>query len=273
MNLDSSFYENGNELPLGYNIVKGYMAYFTVVYRNYQIYLRCEIFNNDEVLIDYIHDPCHPSDIEIVHDRRLKMLNQYYFTEQELLSSCASKYEYDCKIRFLADIYIKNLDSCYRHKYNTYNIYDYIGKYIYDPVSNVFVDRSKQDFVEKHIKLYKSVINNTKPSLFSLSDGLGTFEDIFMSYYECIPFADEDDFRLQHVIDYMNKNARKIALKVYETQRDSWLPMRLVKDGYVKKPTQKKLLEMANAYGDSQFAAVLLETSKDSKHSKSKFDL
>ena len=273
MNLDSSFYVNGNELPLGYDIVKGYMIYFTLKYRYNSLSLCSEIYNDQEILIDYVHDYCSASQVESIHDQRIKFFNRTLFTEEELLSASKTRDETREKIEFLKERYIYNIGSSLIHKPNAHKTYEYISKYVYDPVSNVFVDKSQKDFVDKHIKLYKAVIGVNKPSLFNLVDGLYLFEDIFMTYYQCIPLADEDDSMLEYAVNYVNKNARKMALKVYETSKDSWLPMRLIKEGYIKKPTQKKLLEMANNFDDSQFAAVLLDAMKDKKKNKTKFDL
>ncbi len=261
--------------------IKGYSCDYSIERAFSCFYIKCLVFSKNHAMLikatrklyddgespDYAEFP--DTTIDCMCKKLASEIEKQIFTEEELITRCKTTEEYTRKLHFIKAIYINNIQQA------TEPIGEYLSanEIIYDPISNKFVFRRDEQFVKHHIELYSKLIKNIKPSIFSVTDNSYYFHDIFNSYYTLLPFADDDDPMLDHVKAYLAKNARRYILETYTSANDNILPMRLVREGYIKKPTAKKLLEKANAFGDSQFAAVLLDAMKDKTKNKTKFDL
>ena len=201
-------------------------------------------------------------------------VNQYIFTDEELISPCSTMAEYARREMFITAIYPRQYDTMRTNYYSVTNPsrFDCYGMTLYDPVCMEYTYPSNREFVDKHIWLYREFKKTMKPSVFPDIESIPTKEERFLCCLNCIPFAEPDDPYLGQALDYVRSHARDMVKKSYE-YGDTELTMKLIADGYIKKPTLKKLLEMANEKEDTQLAALILEQLKDTKQSKSKFDL
>ena len=198
------------------------------------------------------------------------------FTEEELVTPCTSTEEYIDKQLYLRDSYIDNAKSVIKYRILEYL---YMDQYYFDPISNVVMGADDKDFILHHIELYIRFKKCQKPSIFLLSRNriyISTFDydrdRRFLSYYLFLPFAEDNDWRLSEAKKYIEENAREVA-KTFYKKGQTRLPKELVLKDYIKKPTMKKLLEMANEKGDTEFAAILLDKMKESEVSKNRFSL
>lgn len=281
MKIDSNTFKPNSQIDIDSGTIKGYSCDYSIHRLTSRFFINCFVYSKtggDLIKSSReIYDESEASDYiefsDFVIDYRRKELvdeiEKQIFTDEELCAICKTTEEYTRKLHFIRTIYINNVQLA------TVPMGEYFSanEIIYDPISNKFVFRRDEQFVKHHIELYGKLIKNIKPSIFSVTDNSYYFHDIFNSYYTLLPFADDDDPMLDYVKAYLTKNARRYVLETYTSANDNILPMRLVSEGYIKKPTAKKLLEKANEFGDSQFAAVLLNAMKDKKKNKTKFDL
>lgn len=279
INLDTLRYNSCIDIDSGE--IKGYSCVYSIERAFSCFYINCLVYSkNNAILIkakrklydnsgnlDYAEFP------DTTIDCRCKELaseiEKQIFTEEELITRCKTTEEYTRKLHFIKAIYINNVQLARVPMGEFVSV----NEVVYDPISNNYVFRKDEQFVKHHIELYSKLIKNIKPSIFSLADNSYYFHQIFNTYYSCLPFADDDDPMLEQVKAYLAKNARRYVLENYTSVDSNIIPIRLVSEGYIKKPTAKKLLEKANAFGDSQFAAVLLDAMKDKTKNKTKFDL
>lgn len=279
IDLDTLRYNSWIDIDSGE--IKGYSCVYSIGGGFSCFYIKCLVYSKNNAMLikatrklyddggslDYAEFP--DTTIDCMRKELASEIEKQIFTEEELITRCKTTEEYTRKLHFIRTIYISNVQQA------TVPMGEYLtaNEIIYDPISNKFVFRRDEQFVKHHIWLYSKLIKNIKPSIFSVTDNSYYFHDIFNSYYTLLPFADDDDPMLDHVKAYLTKNARRYVLETYTSANDNILPMRLVSEGYIKKPTAKKLLEKANEFGDSQFAAVLLDAMKDKAKNKTKFDL
>ena len=281
MKIDFYTLRPNSQIDIDSGSVKGYSCVYSIQRLITRSFINCVVYSkigaslikssreiyNERETSDYIEF----SDAVLDCKRKelVDEIEKQIFTDEELCAICKTTEEYTRKLHFIRTIYISNVQQA------TVPMGEYLtaNEIIYDPISNKFVFRQDEQFVKHHIWLYSKLIKNIKPSIFSVTDNSYYFHDIFNSYYTLLPFADDDDPMLDHVKAYLTKNARRYVLETYTSANDNILPMRLVSEGYIKKPTAKKLLEKANEFGDSQFAAVLLDAMKDKTKNKTKFDL
>lgn len=243
--------------------IKGYRVYE----RTAQTYSSVAVFaDNDRCVYRDNYSITPP---EKIFDKVKKIL----FTEEELCIPCVSVEEYRNKQYFLKNIYIEYVNNiCLLCE-------DFTDAYVFDPISDRFVDYKDKDFVMHHIWLFTQFKLCQKPSAFMINGNnvyinLNEYEKekCFLTYLMILPFAKEDDPRRSEAINYIASHARDMAKFFYE-HRQTRIPRQLVLDGYIKKPTMKKLLEMANDREDVEFAAILLDKMKESEVSKNRFSL
>lgn len=193
------------------------------------------------------------------------------FTDEEICSPCKTMAEYHKREQYLCDYYIRQLIN------TTYGpIYCVLGERyvcpIYDPISYRYVQLKDQDFVDHHVWLAMQLKKTIKPTIFLENYArLGRMEKA-ATYLTCIPYAEPDDPMLGEVIDYLKTNGGQIAKEAYAMQLNE-LVRDLVRGGYVKTPTLKKLLEMANDNDDAKLAALIMEQMKDKNASARRFAL
>ena len=281
MKIDYNTLKPNSQIDIDSGTIKGYSCVYSIQRLTSRFFIKCAVYSkiggnlikssrdiyNESEAFDYIEF----SDV-VIDCRRKELVDEIekqIFTDEELCARCKTTEEHTRKLHFIRTLYISNVQQAIVPMGEYLSANDII----YDPISNKFVFRRDEQFVKHHIELYSKLIKNIKPSIFSVTDNSYYFHDIFNSYYTLLPFADDDDPMLDHVKTYLTKNARRYVLETYTSANDNILPMRLVSEGYIKKPTAKKLLEKANEFGDSQFAAMLLDAMKDKVKNKTKFDL
>lgn len=249
--------------------VKGFLVKIEsggIVWRS-QVNLYTYIYMNEKCLAPRSYFPFNldkPCDEQINHI--LNYFENVLYTDEEIMSPCLTMSEYVKKKYFLVNIYInqvKNVPPNWGHFYDDR---------IYDPISDKFVSIEHKDFVEHHILLYKQLNKMLKPTIFPQPDSASTVVDKFMLYLTCLPYADEDDPMRSEAEEYISTHARDIA-KQYYTAKCREITLKLVEGGYIKTPTMRKLLEMANDNDDSQLSAIIMEKLKDKQVSKSRFDI
>jgi len=198
------------------------------------------------------------------YSKMLEVISHDIFTEDELISPCPSMDEYVRRKRYLIEDYP-------RYVPNWYIIDKDQDKYVFDPVKQAYAPPCYKDFVDHHIWLYAQLIKTIKPTLFPMTNEWIN-RDRMELYLALLPYAADDDPNLEAVKEYVSKNARKYAKDYYERGYTK-MALKLVQEGYIKKPTLRKLLEMANEKDDAQFAAILVDMLGESTKKGSKFTL
>lgn len=193
------------------------------------------------------------------------------FTDEEICSPCKTMAEYRKREQYLCDYYIRQVINAYGPIYNDFLDKRYVCS-IYDPISYRYVQLKDRDFVNHHVWLAMQLKKTIKPTIFLENyTQLGRMEKA-ATYLTCIPYAEPDDPMIDEVINYLKTNGGQIAKEAYAMQLDE-LVRDLVCGGYVKTPTLKKLLEMANDNDDAKLAALIMERMKDKQASARRFAL
>ena len=199
-----------------------------------------------------------------------KRMSKELFTDEEIVSPCATSEEFERRKNFLTHTYIMKVEQV-KPKPLSYE-YEFDNNLVYDPISQKYVYKKDEEFVKHHIFLWKKLQESIKPTVFLDTKGLDK-ERTFLTYCACIRCAEDDDPFLPHAKEYVKNTARYFVKNYYKGKGGNALPIWLVKEEYIKAPTMKILLEMANEYGDSQLAAVILDTMESKKKRKSEFRL
>ena len=186
------------------------------------------------------------------------------FTDEELISPCLSMNEFVKRKFYLEQIY----GNCICR---WFSVYEDLDSYVYDPIEKAYALIEHKDFVEHRMWLYAQLVRTIKPTIFPLTNQY-LEGDRMVIYLSLLPYAADDDPMLGAVMEYIKKNAGAASKRFYERGPRS-MTMKLIEGGYVKKPTLRKLLEMANEKDDAQFAAILVDMLGESTKKGSKFIL
>ena len=243
---------------------------FTIKYQISQYFVEAAAYTNDKyAFCRYSTKHNGLMDIGKTIEEITKRMSKELFTDEEIVSPCATSEEFERRKRFLTQTYIMKVEQVkpFSHEY------EFDNNLVYDPISQVHVYKKDEEFVKHHIFLWKRLQESIKPSVFPRNTQGVDKERTFLTYCSCIRYAEDDDPFLPHAKEYVTNNARYFVKNFYKGKGGNALPMWLVKEGYIKAPTMKILLDMANQYGDSQFAAVILDVMKSKKKRKSEFKL
>lgn len=244
---------------------------FTVKYNTYLDYIEASAYVNDRyAFISSCEGFRRIEDAKRAVNVINSKISERIFTDEELVSPCKTIEEYERRMEFITRSYIRKVNEV---KINELDDEEFDNNVIYDPVSQVYVSKEDEKFVKHHIWLYHQVKSSIKQSIVPIGiEGISKART-FMTYYTCIKYAEDDDPCLNRVKEYVKNNARNFAKACYKGKGSNAIPIWLVKEGYIKAPTMKILLDMANKYGDAQLAAVIMETMKNKKKGKSEFKL
>ena len=244
---------------------------FTIKYNACFDYIQASVYINDRYAFVRISERFRSiEDVKRAVNAINSKISEYIFTDEELVSPCKTIEEYERRMDFITRSYIKKVNEV---KISELNDEEFDNNVIYDPVSEVYVGKEDEKFVKHHIWLYHQVKSSIKQSIVPIGiEGISKART-FMTYYTCIKYAEDDDPCLNRAKEYIKNNARDFAKTCYKGKGSNAIPIWLVKEGYIKAPTMKILLDMANKYGDTQFAAVILDAMNGKKKRKSEFKL
>lgn len=245
--------------------INGYDVEITDINRHGYVFVK--IYENNELICQNSY--CTGTDDKEQSIEYVKtMLENELIAEEKIVSPCPTYEEYKRRLYFLEYIYPKRFGTLYS------SIYSYGAKGIklcYNSVIHMYCDAKHAELVKHHEWLYAKLKMSLKPSIFYDFTDEEKFAR-FLTYYQLIPLAEPDDPRLSEAQTYIIKNAREAVLTGYQNGfRD--LAIGLVQKGYIKKPTLKELLDLANNKEDTQFLAILLDIMEGTKKSKSRFSL
>jgi len=250
-------------------------------YKGYKIYVRS---NGDGYLYFNLFDKMHYEVYEYScygfymydtkKDEILKKvfayLDKHIFSEEELLSPCHTLSEYQRREEFLRQDYLKTSRWCedYFRKLKGNNK---LTRAVYNPVNECMMDIQYVEGIKHRIWLYAQHKKTIKPTIFPPVHKSQSIMEKVVTFLNFLPLASEDDPMYNESKEYIAKHAKDIALNYYPYCRD--IVIQLVKDDYIKAPTMKKLLDMANHNGDVELAAILLDKLENKKDSKTRFRL
>ena len=271
MNLATNVKMIDFESKFGISIENAEIKDFTIKYQIYTDSIEASAYFNERFAHIYTCEGFkNVKDIGRAVNELNRKMSERLFTDEELVSPCMTIEEYERRMCFITNTYIKKVIEV---KVNETYDEEFDNNAIYDPVSRVYVRIEDEEFVKHHIWLYQKIKCSIKQSIFPMDiENLGK-ERKFMTCCTCLKYAEDDDPYLHYAKEYLKNNARSFAKTCYKGKGSNAIPIWLVKEGYIKAPTMKILLDMANQYGDSQFAAVILDVMKSKKKKKSEFKL
>ena len=252
-----------------------FRVYFYAVDFGYSkaIYMSVYYLTNRRIydLSDYLNGESKLTSDDVINNL-LQNAAATLFTDEEICSPCKTMAEYRKREQYLCDYYIGQvINAIYGPIYSTNFDKRYVCP-IYDPISYRYVQLKDRDFVNHHVWLAMQLKKTIKPTIFLENYAqLGRMEKA-ATYLTCIHYAAHDDPMLDEVIDYLKTYGGQIAKEAYAMKLNE-LVCDLVCGGYVKTPTLKKLLEMANENDDAKLAALIMERMKDKQASARRFAL
>lgn len=203
-------------------------------------------------------------------DDIVKQIESRIYTDEELLSPCKSLKEHNKRVNYLTSVYTRQILTFSSNLY--YNRHRADDDVPFPFMEYMYGSLKDKEFIDHCTWLWSELQKLKRPTVFP--QFISTLKGIEKAekYMYLIPLAEPDDMSLPDIYEYLNKHGSRIAKEAFE-DNNTTLTRWLIQEGFVKLPTLKKLLEMANNKDDAKFAAFLVDSIGDNCGKESKFSL